>query len=210
MEYKFQDILKNIIPGFYIVLGMVLLCWLSGCITNLDLIDVIKNIPSEVFIFFIPLIFYILGYLNDILSSCFEFYLYELGCKRPSELLLNNKKKRYRLPKLEKIKNELGLPNENILSREESYRAFQKANEMKDIDKDNITEFYVSYIFARNFMVANFLLVIGSFIVAVFNTSNCHIWIILISYSLLSFLFVYRWKQKALYYSKKVFNSIIK
>ncbi|HBN04803.1 MAG TPA: hypothetical protein DD434_03300 [Bacteroidales bacterium] len=189
---------------------MVLLCWLSGCITNLDLIDVIKNIPSEVFIFFIPLIFYILGYLNDILSSCFEFYLYELGCKRPSELLLNNKKKRYRLPKLEKIKNELGLPNENILSREESYRAFQKANEMKDIDKDNITEFYVSYIFARNFMVANFLLVIGSFIVAVFNTSNCHIWIILISYSLLSFLFVYRWKQKALYYSKKVFNSIIK
>lgn len=210
MEYKFQDILKNIIPGFYITFGIVLLCWFSGGITNDNSINLVKDIPGEVFVFFIPLIFYIIGYLNDILSSCFEFYLYELGCRRPSELLLNNKKKRYRLSKLDEIKSKLEIASENnIISREESYKAFQKANAMKDMNKDNVSEFYVSYIFARNFMVANLLLSIGSSIVAIFNTSNCHIWIIPISYLLLSCLFVYRWKQKALYYSKKVFNSII-
>lgn len=209
MEYKFQDILKNIIPGFYIALGIALLCWISGCILSFDLLKEAKNIPGEVFIFFIPLILYILGYLNDILSSCIEFYLYEKCCKRPSELLLNGNKKRYTLPRLDEIKAKLGLNNENnIISKKESYKAFQKANVLK-INRDDITEFYVSYIFARNLMVANFLLAIASLIVAIFNISNCHAWIILISYGFLSFLFIYRWKQKALYYSKKVFNSII-
>lgn len=207
MEYKFQDILKNIIPGFYIVFGISALCFFSNHLTLEDT-HYFNKIPGEVSIFFIPLLFYIIGYLNDIISSCFEFHLYERVCKRPSELLLNKKKKRYTLSNQEEIRNKLSI-TQTILSKDEAYKAFQKANSLKDNTKENISEFYVSYIFARNLMVANIIITIASVIYLFFDFLDYKRWLISIVYILLSVLFIYRWKQKALYYSKKVFNSII-
>ena len=34
MEYKFQDVLKNIIPGFYILFGSFIICFFNGMSIN--------------------------------------------------------------------------------------------------------------------------------------------------------------------------------
>lgn len=85
MEYKFQDVLKNIIPGFYILFGSFIICFFNGM--SINKITIIMNIfPAEVYLLFIPLIIYILGYINDTIASFFEYNIYTSICNR---LLLN-------------------------------------------------------------------------------------------------------------------------
>ena len=187
MEYKFQDILKNIIPGFYIILGLIILFYIGGYI-DLEFVNRVKFVPEEIALFFIPLVFYIVGYVNDILSSYFEYQLYQYFYQRPSELLLNAKKKRYTLLYLSKIKKKLDI--------------------LKDSNDNIIAEFYVSYIFARNLMTANVIIVFTALVFMISFGQYCMFMSVFFVYAILSILFIYRWRQKAIYYSKRVFNSI--
>ena len=206
MEYKFQDILKNIIPGFYIILGLIILFYIGGYI-DLEFVNRVKFVPEEIALFFIPLVFYIVGYVNDILSSYFEYQLYQYFYQRPSELLLNAKKKRYTLLYLSKIKKKLDLSSK-VISKEEAYQAFQRANILKDSNDNIIAEFYVSYIFARNLMTANVIIVFTVLLFMISFGQYCMFMSVFFVYAILSILFIYRWRQKAIYYSKRVFNSI--
>jgi len=206
MEYKFQDILKNIIPGFYIILGLIILFYIGGYI-DLEFVNRVKFVPEEIALFFIPLVFYIVGYVNDILSSYFEYQLYQYFYQRPSELLLNAKKKRYTLLYLSKIKKKLDLSSK-VISKEEAYQAFQRANILKDSNDNIIAEFYVSYIFARNLMTANVIIVFTALVFMISFGQYCMFMSVFFVYAILSILFIYRWRQKAIYYSKRVFNSI--
>ena len=206
MEYKFQDILKNIIPGFYIILGLIILFYIGGYI-DLEFVNRVKFVPEEIALFFIPLVFYIVGYVNDILSSYFEYQLYQYFYQRPSELLLNAKKKRYTLLYLSKIKKKLDLSSK-VISKEEAYQAFQRANILKDSNDNIIAEFYVSYIFARNLMTANVIIVFTALVFMISFGQYCMFMSVFFVYAILSILFIYRWRQKAIYYSKRVFNYI--
>ena len=206
MEYKFQDILKNIIPGFYIILGLIILFYIGGYI-DLEFVNRVKFVPEEIALFFIPLVFYIVGYVNDILSSYFEYQLYQYFYQRPSELLLNAKKKRYTLLYLSKINKKLDLSSK-VISKEEAYQAFQRANILKDSNDNIIAEFYVSYIFARNLMTANVIIVFTALVFMISFGQYCMFMSVFFVYAILSILFIYRWRQKAIYYSKRVFNSI--
>ncbi|WP_195353773.1 hypothetical protein [Bacteroides cellulosilyticus] len=208
MEYKFQDVLKNIIPGFYILFGSFIICFFNGM--SINKITIIMNIfPAEVYLLFIPLIIYILGYINDTIASFFEYNIYYNIYKRPSELLLNERKKRYKLSDVSKIKQLLNISNaEYPINADNAYKMFQKANSMKKSNED-ISEFYVSYIFARNMMTSNVLVTLFCFIGTLFSFHNISLWAITVVFLVINILFTYRWRQKSIYYSKKVFNSII-
>lgn len=205
MEYKFQDILKNIIPGFYITVGVLLLCLFSG-ILEINTFKVLESIPGEVTIFVVPLLFYVMGYLNDTLSSQYEYFLYSKILKRPSELLLKNTKSRYKINDLDNIKQKLEIKGD--ITRDKAYQAFQKANSQKNHARIDVLEFYVSYIFARNLMTANIIVTLCSLVFCIVSLDKSILWLIFVTYSLLSGIFIFRWRQKAFYYSKKVFNCI--
>ena len=193
MEYKFQDVLKNIIPGFYILFGSFIICFFNGM--SINKITIIMNIfPAEVYLLFIPLIIYILGYINDTIASFFEYNIYYNIYKRSD---------------VSKIKQLLNISNaEYPINADNAYKMFQKANSMKKSNED-ISEFYVSYIFARNMMTSNVLVTLFCFIGTLFSFHNISLWTITVVFLVINILFTYRWRQKSIYYSKNVFNSII-
>lgn len=208
MEAKFQDLLKNIIPGFYILFGIMIL--FSS--TNWSLVnpfEQINDLKIEIQVLIFPFILYIMGYINDIFSSFLEFRIYELfPKKRPSFVLLNNLKKRYKLSELDLIKQKLEIEND-LIDPQSAYLKFQKANTKFNSLDNNNSEYYLSYIFSRNMMGANSLIMLFSLLIAALNYNELNSWLIFNSYVILSLIFIYRWKQKALYYSKKVFNSVL-
>ena len=95
-----------------------------------------------------------------------------------------------------------------MISKEEAYQAFQRANILKDSNDNIIAEFYVSYIFARNLMTANVIIVFTALVFMISFGQYCMFMSVFFVYAILSILFIYRWRQKAIYYSKRVFNSI--
>lgn len=207
MEAKFQDLLKNIIPGFFILAGIMIISYISDIKILLELATKVISFPQELNLLFLPFILYIFGYINDMISSQFEFWLYELILPRPSYYILNEKTKRYRLANITDVKTKLCIDtNTTAFTKDEANKHFQKANEIK-IHSDNLNEFYLTYIFARNIMNASFLVFIFS-ILSLYSKHNLtSIWIISTLLSLVV-AFGHRWRQRAFYYTKKVFQSI--
>jgi len=208
MEAKFQDLLKNIIPGFLILAGVLFISYISDIKFLLEIISKVISFPMELNLLFLPFILYILGYTNDLISSQLEFWLYEFILPRPSYYILNGNTKRYRLAIITDIKNKLGIDScTTTFSKDEANIHFQKANEIKRYS-DNLNEFYLSYIFSRNILNASFLVFIFS-LLSLFSINNLTtIWVIL-SLFLIVVAFGHRWRQRAFYYTRKVFQSVL-
>lgn len=208
MEAKFQDLLKNIIPGFYILFGVLIVCYVIDIRDIVEITKKVITLPIELIVLSLPFSLFILGYINDIFSSLIEFWIYELKIVcRPSFQLLNNKKKRYKLSNIQKILDKLDVQRHRF-NPIESYEIFQYANTIKK-NSDEVKEFYLSYVFSRNLMGANLLVLLFTFGIYVFNFKDLKILICLLIALILFLLFAYRWKQRSLYYSKKVFNSVL-
>ena len=208
MESKFQDILKNIIPGCFLLVSIALISFFTDITFVTNIIKNTISLPVELLVLFLPFIFFLTGYINDIISSQVEYWIYEI-VDSPSYLILNNKTYRYRIVSLDKLKQLLQIDENVILIKsEEAYKKFQKANQMK-INNEEINEFYMSYIFSRNLMISSYIALLYSLIILAVEKGLSELFCLIFIFVLVS-LFTHRWTQRAKYYTKKVFLSVIK
>ncbi len=208
MESKFQDILKNIIPGCFLLVSIALISFFTDITFVTNIIKNTISLPVELLVLFLPFIFFLTGYINDIISSQVEYWIYEI-VDSPSYLILNNKTYRYRIVSLDKLKQLLQIDeNVTLIKSEEAYKKFQKANQMK-INNEEINEFYMSYIFSRNLMISSYIALLYSLIILAVEKGLSELFCLIFIFVLVS-LFTHRWNQRAKYYTKKVFLSVIK
>lgn len=208
MEFRFEDILKNIIPGFIVFTGVLLL------ILNQITFDCMKEILksdlkeySEILLFVILTASYLFGYLNDSISSILENILYKI-IKKPSYYLLTNSGKISRLKianidaVLEKIREKFEIQINNL--EENSNRAFKLINQCKK-DNDSIKEYYFSYIFSRNIFFASIFLSIA---ILASNHLKLELFYYPVILCILIILYCRR-IEKSFYYSRKVIVGIL-
>jgi len=211
MEFRFEDILKNIIPGSIVFTGVLLI--ILNQITFDCMIEIIKSDLkdySEVLLFIILTASYLFGYLNDSISSTLEHILYKL-IKKPSYYLLTNSctctMSRLKIADLdavlEKIKEKFKIEINN--SEENSNQAFKLINQYKK-DNDSLKEYYFSYIFSRNIFFASIFLSI-----AIITSNHLKLeWFYYypITLCILTILY-FRRIEKSFHYSRKVIVGIL-
>ncbi|WP_281235164.1 hypothetical protein [Flavobacterium gelatinilyticum] len=215
MEFRFEDILKNIIPGTIVLLSVTLV--FINQITFEDIKQIIKSDLkeySEIILFVILSVSYVLGYLIDSISSYFENYILYPCIKRPSfHILTNSCKKKLGLTNLEVIENKieqkfsikidpsLDTPSE---IENKTTQIFKEINQIK-IDDAHLKEYYFSYIFSRNIFFAFIML---SLAIVTSNHLDLH-WYEYLTLMLIVSILYWRRVEKSFYYSRKVILSIL-
>lgn len=212
MEFRFEDILKKIIPGSIVFTGVLLI--ILNQITFECMIEILKSDLkeySEILLFIILTISYLLGYINDSISSTFENYILYKIIKKPSYYLLTNSCKinKLKLANLDEVHNKI---NEKFKIKIEclektdlnSSQAFKLINQCKK-DDDSLKEYYFSYIFSRNIFFASIFLSIAI-------ATSIHLNLKWFSYPIILFILTVlyvRRIEKSFYYSRKIIVGIL-
>ena len=216
MEFRIQDILKNVIPGVLAVFIAIVIYSLEGNhFIGYSYSDKLKDYSEIVFFVFLVLV-YIIGFTIDALASILENEVIYKLFKKPSYLLLTgNAKQKFHLPQrlviLNKLLSRCEYPLDTQLTPQITDTLFKTANWLKDqsnsdITKERIAEYYNSYIFARNISCVLFISVILNIILAVSSWSQLGL---LLTIQVGTFLLVIlRLKQRAYYYSRQVLIAI--
>ena len=82
MSYRWQETMKILIPGFYILCSIGMGYFSTHYQIDKDMCESISKI-SAILIMFILLGAFIVGYINEIISGGLEFILYCCGLRRP-------------------------------------------------------------------------------------------------------------------------------
>jgi hypothetical protein len=131
MEFRIQDIVKNVIPGTLVILGIIIGL---ECFLQIDFKVFFENYvkdAGEIWLIVLLISSYIAGYIIDALSSDIEYVIY-LMIPKPSFLLLNNSSKRYKLSNLSEVNQALGVLTAAPYDKAICANAFKKANNLKD------------------------------------------------------------------------------
>lgn len=207
MEFRFEDILKKIIPGSIVFIGVLLI--ILNQITFDCMIEILKSDLkeySEILLFIILIVSYLFGYLNDSISSTFENYILYKIINKPSYYLLTNSCKinKLKIANLDEVLNKI---NEKfkikiqILEKTDlnSSQAFKLINQCKK-DDDSLKEYYFSYIFSRNIFFA-FIFLSIAIVTSIHLNLAWYSYLILLL--ILIILYIRRY-EKSFYYSRKV------
>jgi len=224
MKFRFEDFLKNIIPGMILLIGICI--YLIGYPVKLEKPTDIGFEPKE-FSALIILIFlvlsYLLGYLNDGLSSWLEHYVIYGLFGNPSLRLLRGKGKRLLLVGhtaiLTHLKTNCNLSSDSIqindgfwigskalsVSRQRARLLFKHANDLKDGNskeaiKEKLNESYYAYVFSRNLFFSYLFALILAVITwhGFLNVKSAVIAILLLIF------LGFRRRDKSFYYSRSV------
>src|SRR5687767_156819 len=109
MEFRFEDILKNIIPGG--ILALAVAVFFIGGLSPESLKNILASDLKEygeIILIGLLVSFYLLGHFIDALSSLFEFYVIHEVIGRPSYKLLTGKGRRIRLINHKEIITKIG------------------------------------------------------------------------------------------------------
>ncbi|MGZ3812352.1 MAG: hypothetical protein ACXVB0_21155 [Mucilaginibacter sp.] len=175
MKFRFEDFLKNIIPGIILLIGITV--FLVGdpsqlALTESNLHTVLKEYSELVILLFLVLA-YLVGYINDGLSSWLEYYSIYYFLGTPALKLLRGKGKRISLVLctdiLKYLQAKESLSDEAIdidkgtwfyqknfrLAKDRVITLFKHANNLKDSNPqssitEKIKDYYYAYIFSRN------------------------------------------------------------
>lgn len=152
MNYRFQEIMKMVVPGFLLIIFVVLFnsayeVELYGEIGKAA--KHIQPLPHNLLVIVLPFIAFIIGYIVNMVASFCERYSYKLNIiDRPSHKLLKNET----LFTKEQRKKLVGLinhPDEYNICREQAGRIFKKVKEIHKRSHD-VDEFYYQSMMARN------------------------------------------------------------
>lgn len=156
MNYRFQEIMKMVVPGFLLIIFIKLFnsaygIELYGEIGNV--INRLQPLSDTLIVVVLPFIAFIIGYLVNMVASFCERYSYKLKIiDRPSHKLL----KKEMLFTKEQRKKLVGLINhqdEYNICREQAGHIFKKVKEIHKRSHD-VDEFYYQSIMARNILGA--------------------------------------------------------
>jgi hypothetical protein len=212
MEFRVQEILKNIIPGiFFIILCSWIVFMQSPMEVPLTIPSAFKDLSEVVLVVFLALS-YVLGFLLDAISSIFEGLLYEF-INVPSHTLFHSEVNRYSLANKDKIIEilcaEQGVEVPVVVTNDHAIALFKTANLLKDKNpsellKEKIIEYYNAYIFSRNLMSVLIVSLCIDLIMLYKYSFGEHSLIIICSLIILLSFITIRWRSRAFYYCRQV------
>ena len=223
MQFRFEDILKNIIPGSLLIFALIF-CFFAPLTENEFQIfsrNYIRDFSAIIIIVFFTAC-YLSGYVIDALASWGEYYIiykifgtpaYKLFKKSGSritflntDLVLFNIDQEYKIYERKTIVNDL-----KTLTKKEASDLFKLANVYSqrcsdDLTKEKLKEYYYAYIFSRNIF---FSAIISSIIYIIAPVNHLNIFGLLFLL-ILNIILLIRRRDKAYYYSRQVLIACTK
>lgn len=201
MSYRWQETMKILIPGFYILcsIGMEYFC--THYQIDKDMCESISKI-SAILIMLILLGAFIVGYINEIISGGIEYILYCCGLPRPSRLVLNKSFKRFSIEKISDLRHKLQLPKTGFIDNAKAAKGLAQAKQATEIDK--YQEFYYQAVLARNLFFGH---IFSSVLLTIIIGCS---WTLLLSIFIIGVLFCWQWWKMNLVYVKKIFVEYLK
>jgi hypothetical protein len=225
MKFRFEDFLKNIIPG------MILLAGISAFIigdpgqlmqSQNEVHNWLKEFSELILLLFLVLS-YLIGYINDGLSSWLEYYCIYYFFGTPALRLLRGRGKRISLviyaDILKHIQAKQALSADAIkisdgpwfyykafwTSKNRANILFKHANNLKDSNPqieiaEKIKDYYYAYIFSRNL----FFSALFSSLLIIITFHAILSWKVLVTLILTIIFLGIRRRDRAYYYSRNI------
>lgn len=208
MNYKFQDILKIVIPGLYLAFAISVVIYMTnsdGQYVPDELLNMLKTPFANAIAVFLPFGGYIIGYLLNVVASGLERFAYEKEwLKRPSLHVLQKWDKEYYVKDSECIFKTLGFTK--TFSSENTRLAFRKAK-MSIKWNDVIDNFYLQSIIARNILMAHIIVIITCAVVLIIDAS-CAMDVTMIILALIAWCLFLNWRRRSFLYVERVFAEV--
>lgn len=201
MTYRWQEIIKILIPGFYLLFGIGISVLINHNAFDKGIVEIIGKLSAIllVLLFFAA---FVVGYINEIISGGLEYLMYHWGIPRPSRLILNNSFTRFQIVRNSDLRNKLGLQGNGFVDNGKAAKALVQAKQ--SINMDGCQEFYYQSVLSRNlFFVHLFTSIIMFFILG-------WSWILFVFTVSVGLLLYWQWWKMNLVYVKKIFSEYLK
>lgn len=200
MNYRWQETMKILIPGFYIVIFLGIAYFFKNCTFDKDVIESIGKLSAILIVLSLFLAF-VVGFVNEVISGGVEYLMYCVCIPRPSRLILNETFTRFHISKISDLKSKLHISNVDKVDNEKSAKCLRTAKQA--IDKDKCIEYYYQSVLGRNLFFAH---VIVSIAILFVNFS----WTLLSGMIGLAALLCWQWWKMNLVYVKNIFVEYLK
>lgn len=201
MTYRWQEIIKILIPGFYLLFGIGISVLINHNAFDNGIVETVGKLSAIllVLLFFAA---FVVGYINEIISGGLEYLMYHWGIPRPSRLILNNRFTRFQIVRNHELRNKLGLLRNGFVDNGKAAKALVQAKQ--SINMDGCQEFYYQSVLSRNlFFVHLFTSIIMFFILG-------WSWILFVFTVSVGLLLYWQWWKMNLVYVKKIFSEYLK
>ena len=201
MTYRWQEIIKIIIPGFYLLFGIGISVLINHNAFDKGIVETVGKFSAVllVLLFFAA---FVVGYINEIISGGLEYLMYHWGIPRPSRLILNNRFTRFQIVRNHELRNKFGLLRNGFVDNGKAAKALVQAKQ--SINMDGCQEFYYQSVLSRNlFFVHLFTSIIMFFILG-------WSWILFVFTVSVGLLLYWQWWKMNLVYVKKIFSEYLK
>lgn len=201
MTYRWQEIIKILIPGFYLLFGIGISVLINHNAFDKGIVETVGKLSAIllVLLFFAA---FVVGYINEIISGGLEYLMYHWGIPRPSRLILNNRFTRFQIVRNHELRNKLGLLRNGFVDNGKAAKALVQAKQ--SINMEGCQEFYYQSVLSRNlFFVHLFTSIIMFFILG-------WSWILFVFTVSVGLLLYWQWWKMNLVYVKKIFSEYLK
>lgn len=201
MTYRWQEIIKILIPGFYLLFGIGISVLINHNAFDKGIVEIIGKLSAIllVLLFFAA---FVVGYINEIISGGLEYLMYHWGIPRPSRLILNNSFTRFHIVRNSDLRNKLGLQGNGFVDNGKSAKALTQAKQ--SINMDGCQEFYYQSVLSRNLFFAHLFTSIIMFFILGWS------WILFVFTVSVGLLIYWQWWKMNLVYVKKIFSEYLK
>lgn len=201
MTYRWQEIIKILIPGFYLLFGIGISVLINHNAFDKGIVETIGKLSAIllVMLFFAA---FVVGYINEIISGGLEYLMYHWGIPRPSRLILNNRFTRFQIVRNHDLRNKLKLLRNGFVDNGKSAKALAQAKQ--SINMDGCQEFYYQSVLSRNLFFAHLFTSIIMFFIL-----GCS-WFLFVFTVSVGLLLCWQWWKMNLVYVKKIFSEYLK
>ena len=201
MNYRWQETIKILIPGFYLTIGILVCLLVAYNPFGYGWIDIAEKLSVYLLVLLLFVAF-IVGFMNEVISGETENLMYRLGVPRPSLLILKNVFCRYCVYDITNLKEKLSIDSDERLDNEKAAAYLRKAKQCIDMEK--CKELYYQSVLSRNLLIAHLIV---SFLILIFVS---------FSFKILFFLFVlsvllgWQWWKMNMVYVKNIFVEFLR
>lgn len=201
MTYRWQEIIKILIPGFYLLFGIGISVLINHNAFDKGIVETVGKLSAIplVLLFFAA---FVVGYIYEIISGGLEYLMYHWGIPRPSRLILNNRFTRFQIVRNHELRNKLGLPRNGFVDNGKAAKALAQAKQ--SINMDGCQEFYYQSVLSRNLFFAHLFTSIVMFFIL-----GCSLLLFVFTVSV-GLLLCWQWWKMNLVYVKKIFSEYLK
>lgn len=201
MNYRWQETIKILIPGFYLTIGILACLLVADNPFGYGWIDIAEKLSVYILVLLLFVAF-IVGFVNEVISGETENLMYRLGVPRPSLLILKNVFCRYCVYDITKLKEKLSIDSDERLDNEKAAAYLRKAKQ--SIDMEKCKELYYQSVLSRNLFIAHLIV---AFLILIFVSFSFKILFFLL---VLFVLLGWQWWKMNMVYVKNIFVEFLR